>query len=503
MTRILEFACRESVDRASIERILGGSVALAAARHDEGRAAVLDSFDRRLRARGLALTSEHKPSGCTLSLRREDGTPVAALALSCACPRMPRALPASMLRRRVGDALGGRALLPVVECATSADHYTCRDEDGKQVCRLVLSRYAVLDQHEPVLSVLELKPVRGYGKETRAIARRLRATLRLEPLAAGVGTALEALGREPARALALRGDMPTAPALGAILHVVLGAMRANEAGIREDIDNEFLHDFRVAMRRSRSLMNAFKSLFEPSRHKHLRGEFSWLSAGTSHLRDLDVMLAELEQAARGGGNAGRVLGAFVAEQRRREHERVVRLLTGARYLRFVREWEQALIELPETAPGDGARRALDVAASDAIWRMHGRCVRRVDRLGTEPELAPLHELRKDLKRLRYLVEAFAGIYPARRVKRITTDLKRLQSVLGDICDRSAQHALIQRWQDGAEADPALAAELARLAARHAPTMPADRADELGRLLKRFRGEKSRSRYARLCRQRSQ
>ena len=72
-------------------------------------------------------------------------------------------------------------------------------------------------------------------------------------------------------------------------------LSVNEAGLRADIDSEFLHDFRVAVRRSRSLIARMKSLIDPDALEHLRAGLSWLGGATGPVRDLDVYLLNIPQ----------------------------------------------------------------------------------------------------------------------------------------------------------------------------------------------------------------
>jgi CHAD domain-containing protein len=50
----------------------------------------------------------------------------------------------------------------------------------------------------------------------------------------------------------------------------------------------------------------------------------------------------------------------------------------------------------------------------------------------------LHELRKDAKRLRYLLECFGSLYPSELVGPVVRELKSLQDVLGDYQDSQVQ-----------------------------------------------------------------
>ena len=71
-------------------------------------------------------------------------------------------------------------------------------------------------------------------------------------------------------------------------------MRQNEAGIRADWDTEFLHDFRVAIRRTRSALSQIKGVLPVDAVEHFKDAFRELGRSTNRLRDLDVYLLEEE-----------------------------------------------------------------------------------------------------------------------------------------------------------------------------------------------------------------
>ena len=54
---------------------------------------------------------------------------------------------------------------------------------------------------------------------------------------------------------------------------LLGILLANEPGLRANLDTEFLHDFRVALRRTRSLLGQIRHVFPPDAVEHFSSEF--------------------------------------------------------------------------------------------------------------------------------------------------------------------------------------------------------------------------------------
>ena len=76
---------------------------------------------------------------------------------------------------------------------------------------------------------------------------------------------------------------------------LLGTIVANESGVRSALDTEFLHDFRVAVRRTRSLLGQIKHVFPADAVEHFSTEFSWLGRQTGAPRDMDVLVLALRE----------------------------------------------------------------------------------------------------------------------------------------------------------------------------------------------------------------
>src|SRR5262245_22033311 len=68
--------------------------------------------------------------------------------------------------------------------------------------------------------------------------------------------------------------------------------------LESEEDGEALHDFRVALRRLRSVIRAYKPYLKGSAKKKLRGQLSELADSTNAARDLEVQLEWLTKRAK-------------------------------------------------------------------------------------------------------------------------------------------------------------------------------------------------------------
>ena len=114
-------------------------------------------------------------------------------------------------------------------------------------------------------------------------------------------------------------------------------------------------------------------------------------------------------------------------------------INSERYARVLSDWgeflNQPVSETPEAA--NAAMPIIDLAQ----WRIYKR-YRKILKDGKflleNPQAELMHALRIECKKLRYLIEFFASLFPANQIRQLINQLKRLQDNLGDFNDLSIQ-----------------------------------------------------------------
>jgi CHAD domain-containing protein len=225
---------------------------------------------------------------------------------------------------------------------------------------------------------------------------------------------------------------------------LLGILAANESGLRSNLDTEFLHDFRTAIRRTRSLLGQIRQVFLPDVVVHFSTEFSWIGRLTGPPRDLDVLVLAL-RAHEGDFSAGDIeaLLVFLSQAQQREHNRLIRALNSERYRRLLSTWEAFLKQttpVESGAPNSGC--LLAEVVSLRAWRLSRRIARSVETIDERTTAAQLHNVRIDTKKLRYLVDVTPTFYDAVDLECVVGALKKLQRVLGDFNDACVQEKML-------------------------------------------------------------
>jgi CHAD domain-containing protein len=222
----------------------------------------------------------------------------------------------------------------------------------------------------------------------------------------------------------------------ALLEVMLG----NQAGVHANLDSEFLHDFRVAVRRTRSLLGQIKYVFGDDAATHFSSEFSWLGKLTGPPRDLDVLVLTLRDRRREIPFEGlEALLTLLEQTQQEEHARLVEALNSDRFKRLTSEWRGFLSQpISVQPPAAHARRRLADVVFERAWRLSRKISRRAASLDEATAAEAVHDLRVEAKKLRYLVDVAPGAGDDDDVKRVLVALKALQRVLGDFNDAHVQ-----------------------------------------------------------------
>lgn len=423
------------------------------------RQTTFDSFDWRIYQKGYFLILQDKKhfelrqaesDECFLKTKHPAG----------AAPQFWWDFPSGRFRDTLRTLLDVRAIMPLAETIRKLETHPCLNESGKTVMRIHLEEVGLLikdDQVQPLRHALQIVSLRGYEKEVerlKAVLERLGVYPESRPRHF-VMAALDALGKRPLDYtskidITLNPLMSAREAAKVIHRHSLDVMKQNEAGMLADIDSEFLHDFRVACRRTRSALSLIKGVFPPAQVERFKMDFSYLGRLTNRMRDLDVYLLKREQyRSLLPENLKPGLDIFfqdLVDERALEYKKFVKNIKGGRYRAIMKGWKNFLDNesIPKTDCPDCDTPVVHIAHNTIARRF-----RKIYREGLEiNDLTPderLHELRIDFKKLRYQIEFFKSLYPAADIAFIVKRLKGLQAVLGDLNDLHVQQETLNQY----------------------------------------------------------
>ncbi len=387
-------------------------------------------------------------------------------------PELPEAI-----AREITATLKPRALLPIATARIHRTSVDCLNTDDKTVARLQIDRIETRnDKHKPwrmLETRCRLLPLRGYEKPSSRLRDFLSDSGRCIPCRDDLlPGCLDQLGIEPCRyssrpRLKLNPELRSDEAMKVVLASLHDIMTANLGGILADIDSEFLHDFRTAIRRARTALDQIRFVFPARRTQRLSGNLAWLGSATTLLRDLDVHLLDfpvyrqrLPDHLRSAFNP---LGKLLNARRMAELVRLQHTLRGQRFQRFMNDW-QAFLETPNPAPAKtilrNACRPIHVTSGKRIHKIYDQICAEGLEIDQESPPEALHKLRKHCKKLRYLLELFESCLSYPGPIRVIRSLKSLQDLLGGYQDCHVQAAALAAFKyDLATTDPSSCAAI--------------------------------------------
>lgn len=366
--------------------------------------------------------------------------------------------PDSRLKDRLSPIIKVRALLKRAEIVSHSTSYRVLNPDEKTVARFVYETFRLKPDAPTMATHLTLKQVRGYPAYFRTLANQFHdmgfPTVGAEDAYRNI---LGAVNQKPGDystklKIKLDPDMRADEAAKIVLRFLLKVINRNVEGIKADLDTEFLHDFRVAIRRTRSALSQIKSVFPEDATDRFRREFAALGKLSNPLRDLDVYLLNERRCKALLPNMLEAdiepLFDHLRAKRLEALREVVSNLNSKRFSRMLKDWE-AFLDQPPNNSSLALNAAVPIInlARKRIYKRYRNVVKlgRLSFENTGDDL--LHQLRIECKKLRYLMEFFSSLFPYPKISILIKQLENLQDNLGEFQDVCVQDEYLQTITD--------------------------------------------------------
>lgn len=432
-------------DVGAVVDVLVGSMGLRIDRDEDVTRTLLDTAAGAVAAAGAVLEHRLATEGTAALVWSESGRVLDRL------DDVPREIPATLdgIDLPRAASLGAAPLVPGDPVRSRIIALSCVDEAEKTTVRVVVDR-TLDDEDRPLPILLEVVPLRGYRNEAERLVDELQRTVAIRTSVTGSTDRVRPMvtgSIGPVR------TMTAAEGWRAALRDLTEVMSERFPGVLRGDDPEELHGFRVAIRRIRTLLRDGGGVLSPADRTRFRADFLWLGDVTTPTRDADVHVLDhptfvtaLPADRREG--LGPLLDVLLAH-RAEVHAEMVRDLRSVRRAEFGAAWATWLDDdvrwAPAVAPraGDPVLDVAVAAARRACRRLvkDGRAVRK-----SSPPVV-LHDLRKDAKRVRYLLECFTPVFDAASVETVTERLRSLQDSLGTFQDAAVQARALQALVD--------------------------------------------------------
>lgn len=206
-------------------------------------------------------------------------------------------------------------------------------------------------------------------------------------------------------------------------------------------DPEDLHQLRIGLRKTRSLLKIAKELYNEDILNNLTDGFKKIAKETNEKRDFDVFIDYLKEID-GSENIIKSLN-FVSKNQAEDVSEFMRL---DKVTNFFMDYEIFLND----------ENGFYKQNSFEMKKFVGFCIRSeiikieksIFKLSAETENDRFHEVRIELKRLRYLLESFESMFDVNIIKFLIKKSKFMQDLFGELQDRDVWCDIIDMYDKG-------------------------------------------------------
>jgi triphosphatase len=260
-------------------------------------------------------------------------------------------------------------------------------------------------------------------------------------------------GRQPTFIKAAPAKLPKSStseeALIAIVASCLDHLTANEACAVAMSDPEGVHQMRVALRRLDASLTVYRKLIPDGQRRRLKRRIKGVAEALGPARDWDVFIEDVVRPVAAdlpSDDDLLLLRGAAAQQRAIEYRKVRRVLAAQPYTEMrldlaawvnEREWRQQSV----TKSSARLMARADTFGKAILDKGHGKLTKRGRSLAMM-NAAERHQLRIQVKKMRYAGEFFASLFPRRKSERYLHALRVLQDDLGRLNDIEVAHKLI-------------------------------------------------------------
>jgi CHAD domain-containing protein len=258
------------------------------------------------------------------------------------------------------------------------------------------------------------------------------------------------------RAPALRPCHPAVTLAYRSLVADFEKMLAEEPNVRTQLDPEHVHQMRVATRRMRASLRAFKKVLPVEARKNVSSELKWLAQALGNVRDLDVQYENVQKYRThvSGEDAASLIDYqnHLVDAWQQARAELFNQLAGDRYRELVDSLKNFLRQGPPGVVRDGEDvLSIGAAARQLMGKQRTTLLRRGRAIDPDSPDDDRHALRIECKRLRYLLEFFRPVY-GKPLNRYVKRLKKLQNVLGELQDARVAVQQLREYAERVKAE---------------------------------------------------
>ncbi len=218
--------------------------------------------------------------------------------------------------------------------------------------------------------------------------------------------------------------------------------------VLESKDDEALHQFRISLRKSASLLSEFSFLCEDGDFEDYKSRLKEIITLTNKKRDLDVMQSSLEKVKESLHNEQLIktfdgLHNKLRKELLHESVKIIKYLHSSDFTLLMHSYGEFIESGYKEHISFYGRYGISEVLQYLISNRLAKIKKMIKKFNKDFEIQRLHKLRISFKKLRYISESFSEYFDQTTVKNFTKELKKLQNILGDFHDIYQQKELFK------------------------------------------------------------
>ncbi len=337
---------------------------------------------------------------------------------------------------RIGNSVATAMLIPLVAVSYLAQQMTLVDKRQKiHACAWILS----IDCADIGLwQGIAVREMRGFNKAQRLL-RSLLAHVQLT-----TSDWLPKLAQHPLVVYTPQCSGAQQDAYDVCcqwLSEFLQAAQSNIAGIAQDCDKEYLHRYRINLRKARSVVSLLNGVYTPTAEKQIVATLERLMSLSGTLRDLDVYLDK--QTAENNPLPARLQTSaeqFYAHVRTLRQQVAATVIARLNAPSTQRTFTKLITQLQQGASPHGQKggRPLAALGAAAVFKQLKKTHQKALKITPRSPDKQRHALRIACKKLRYLSELMLPVLKIKTLSHFTKRLKVMTTMLGDFNDQHVE-----------------------------------------------------------------
>lgn len=349
--------------------------------------------------------------------------------------------------------IGVRKLETVLRLKTDLQQLELRDEEQKCVAR---AQFLKTEQG----TYVQAECIRGYDKAHKHLCKLLtKAGFQDTSLgfASCIQTQCQHLMPVPVKVkpTLIKPDSPVSEVVCSMCLNMLEAAQAHEQGvIHKSEDTEFLHEYRVCLRKTRSLVSLMKAIFPVQAHQQIKQQLADIMRPSNEARDLDVYLLDQEdyrqmlpeELATG-------LPAMFEDFTKRHvsaYKALKAWLSSDQYHKAMTQCLTWFRDMQGHNPVAKGQQPVQKRVNKQVLKKYQKILKLGAAINPDTPDEQVHDLRLECKKFRYLLDFFAPLYPQFELDKLIKKLKKMQNTLGAFNDYSVQQEALHKYLDEAQ-----------------------------------------------------